>query len=106
MTRGLKTNRLEGTSSPISEVLSVKAESLKEDNKMKKANYYCSQCGKKCKQISQEAIDYVFICQNGHKWSVTIDVEHPTTGGQIMGFQCAGARAIDYFNNYNFKEEK
>ncbi len=34
MIRGLKTNRLEGSSSPISEVLSVKAESLKEDNKM------------------------------------------------------------------------
>jgi len=33
--RGLKTNRLEGISSPISEVLSVKAESLKEDNNMK-----------------------------------------------------------------------
>ena len=34
MTRGLKTNRLEGSSSPISEVLSVKAESLKEDKNM------------------------------------------------------------------------
>ena len=34
MTRGSKTNRLEGSSSPISEVLSVKAESLKEDSKM------------------------------------------------------------------------
>ena len=34
MIRGLKTNRLEGSSSPISEVLSVKAESLKEDNNM------------------------------------------------------------------------
>ena len=42
MIRGLKTNRLEGTSSPISEVLSVKAESLKEDNKMKKRNYIIS----------------------------------------------------------------
>jgi len=34
MIRGLKTNRLEGISSPITEVLSVKAELLKEDNKM------------------------------------------------------------------------
>ena len=42
MIRGSKTNRLEGTSSPISEVLSVKAESLKEDNKMKKRNYIIS----------------------------------------------------------------
>ncbi|MAC55489.1 MAG: hypothetical protein CME31_23345 [Gimesia sp.] len=35
MIRGLKTNRLEGISSPITDVMSVKAESLKEDNKMK-----------------------------------------------------------------------
>jgi hypothetical protein len=33
MIRGLKTNRLEGISSPITDVMSVKAESLKEDKK-------------------------------------------------------------------------
>ena len=31
MIRGLKTNRLEGISSPITDVMSVKAELLKED---------------------------------------------------------------------------
>tara|TARA_R110002020_G_scaffold146725_2_gene321532 strand:- start:24 stop:137 length:114 start_codon:yes stop_codon:yes gene_type:complete len=33
MIRGTKTNRLEGISSPISDVMSVKAELLKEDKK-------------------------------------------------------------------------
>ena len=70
---------------------------------MKKAKYYCSQCGKKCKQISQNLIDYIFICENGHKWSTTIDIDHPTTGGQIIAFLCAGAKASDYFN---YKKEE
>ena len=42
MIRGSKTNRLEGISSPITDVMSVKAESLKEVNKMKKRYYIIS----------------------------------------------------------------
>ena len=42
MIRGLKTNRLEGISSPITDVMSVKAESLKEDNNMKLYNIKAS----------------------------------------------------------------
>ena len=68
---------------------------------MRKAKFYCSQCGEKCKQTAQDTIDYKFECVNGHRWSVTIDTDHPNVGGQIMGFQCDGARAVDYF-----KEDK
>tara|TARA_Y100001951_G_scaffold92942_1_gene88153 strand:- start:220 stop:423 length:204 start_codon:yes stop_codon:yes gene_type:complete len=64
---------------------------------MDEPTFYCSQCGSKCEQESKDMIDYHFTCLNGHRWSVTIDIDHPTTGGQIIGFQCAGARARDYF---------
>ena len=64
---------------------------------MKRAKFFCSQCGKNCKKESQYGIDYVFVCSNKHRWTVTIDTDHPETGGRIIGFQCAGARAEDYF---------
>ena len=82
MIRGLKTNRLEGTSSPISEVLSVKAESLKEDNKMKQYSQYSRSQMEKALYVFLELLQYKLEIETETgkpclQWIANIEINNP-----------------------------